>query len=711
MNPRNKSYFARTLIRLLDETRLFTRKEWGDLLGVSASAVSQWLSDATVPRPDHLYMVFDTLKGSDVPEEPLDDFRQMAEKPATAVSPHGKRMLPTVWAYMTRPAFDTLSNRLAKLNVKEQEQLLEKLFDDKSTTSGETTPAFSHEVLVPKPSMAFNEHKHWKCLLSPTVPRCPDHGKAGEPGSGFIRPLFRIMTAGDELGPELRWEDLRQHPRVVLVSQPGCGKSTVLRQLAREIQESLPTADSPSSVPIYMHLSCLATIITGSDLQAVVRERITNPGHPNHLFLLLDGLDEVQEDARVHVLGSVSSFLSEYPRTNVVITSRPTLRELALEGFTRLGIEPFSYVQVKRWMYHRLASRYWSREPQWSSSIDKYFYELRERPDVLSVLRIPLFLAVSTGLFARNSVTPFYASDILSQCVSMLLDEWDRKRNVFRTSEPWGTPNHMLKILSSICFHSLKGEQQQFTTSKMESWLRDLPYDAPLPKVLKVLAESSGVLAACPGDEWRITHKTMQDFLAAVYIVESCRDVHDLLKREVGIRSFQQAIRFALGITNDGSQLLEFILETDQLEEGPRMVLLADVLAQPFIAKHAIVTHSCDAVVRWLEPSFSNWVLESPDGFVIEEDLDRRWCLGARSNQPKPSLESQPGQYARQVLKSIHLGRSGPARGEFLDRLRTSEVPVLRQFGNCIDVEGRFRDHVLKDRGSEVLVAEVVETT
>src|ERR1700691_2664080 len=95
MSQVKKSAFAQALLDLFDGTGLFARKEWAELMGVSTSAISQWLSDSTIPRPDHLYMIFDTLKGSDVPEEPVENFRRMAEKPATSVSPHGKRMLPT----------------------------------------------------------------------------------------------------------------------------------------------------------------------------------------------------------------------------------------------------------------------------------------------------------------------------------------------------------------------------------------------------------------------------------------------------------------------------------------------------------------------------------------------------------------------------------------------------------------------------------------
>jgi hypothetical protein len=705
MNQLERSEFARALTSLFDDTGLFTRKEWADLIGVSPSAVSQWLSDATVPRADHLYMIFDTLKGSDVPQQPLDNFRRMAELPAITVSPHGKRMLPTVWAYMTRPAFDALSNQLAKLDTKEQEELLENAFKTKVPSHrGANKPVKIADAAALSSGGGLGSHPHSKCFLSHAVERCPDNFQVAEVGAGFIKPFITRIAADDSAGSELRWEELQQLPRVILFSQPGCGKTTVLRRLVSEILSAEPR----SSTPIYMHMPCLATLLATSTLASTLKA-FTADMVPDEITLLLDGLDEVPGNARKRILDSLFLFLDECPQTSVIVASRPLSCEPGLKDFVQLAIEPFSYSQVQRWVYERLARNYWNSEPRRGARVETYFYDLRERPDVMSVLRIPLFLAVSTSLFARNSVTPFYASDIISQCLRTLVGEWDRKKNVVRAPEPWGTPDHILKILSRICFHTLQTGHGTFRTDALEPWLRDLACDSTPIRVLQVLAESTGVLEACPDNEWRITHKTLQEFLAAKYVVESCQDVNELLKTEFRSQDFHRVTRFALGITNDGSQLLEFILGTDQLKEAPKMVLLADVLAQPFMAKHAVISHSCDTVVRWLETAFSNWTLELTLVRGKEADADRRWWLKAYSEKPKPSLESQTGQNARQVLKSIHLARSGPARPGFLDRLKSSAVPVLKHFGTCLDVDGQFRDRVVKDDGAERLVAEVVE--
>src|ERR1043166_8242176 len=146
---KERSIFATALTGLLDETELFERADWADLLGVSESAISQWVTDKTIPHADHLYVIFATLKGSDIPsEEPLNYFRQIAQLQATEVSPNGRRMLPNVWAYMTRPAFDDLSRKLVNLSPSEQEELLESMFLKGPKLEPESQPEASQNVPV-----------------------------------------------------------------------------------------------------------------------------------------------------------------------------------------------------------------------------------------------------------------------------------------------------------------------------------------------------------------------------------------------------------------------------------------------------------------------------------------------------------------------------------------------------------------------------------
>ena len=119
------SQFAAALKRILDDTEIFSREDWSEILGVPASMIQMWVDDKNLPRASHLGMILTTLEiSAGIPEEPLEEFKAMASLRATEVSPFGVRMLPTVMEYINRPIFGDLARKLGPLSVKEQEELL-----------------------------------------------------------------------------------------------------------------------------------------------------------------------------------------------------------------------------------------------------------------------------------------------------------------------------------------------------------------------------------------------------------------------------------------------------------------------------------------------------------------------------------------------------------------------------------------------------------
>src|SRR5207244_2263066 len=71
INKSERSRFAEMLLRLIDETNLFTRAEWAEILDVSEAAISQWVNDKTLPRPELLRMIVDTVKRSNSADDVL----------------------------------------------------------------------------------------------------------------------------------------------------------------------------------------------------------------------------------------------------------------------------------------------------------------------------------------------------------------------------------------------------------------------------------------------------------------------------------------------------------------------------------------------------------------------------------------------------------------------------------------------------------------
>ena len=100
--------FSKAIERLLDETELFSRREWANLLDVSVPEIERWLKEESLPRSDHLCMLwsFIELHLGDIPEGPISFFKEIANYPAEKVSAFGEQMMPNVWEYMQKPVIE-----------------------------------------------------------------------------------------------------------------------------------------------------------------------------------------------------------------------------------------------------------------------------------------------------------------------------------------------------------------------------------------------------------------------------------------------------------------------------------------------------------------------------------------------------------------------------------------------------------------------------
>jgi len=120
------SEFSIVLRTLLDGTKILSRAEWARVLGVSESAISQWVNDSTFPSPENLRNIFDTLMhDSRVKDELLEEFESIAAKPLQDVSPRAASVsASTINEYLVQPLRERFAKALAALPAWMQENVL-----------------------------------------------------------------------------------------------------------------------------------------------------------------------------------------------------------------------------------------------------------------------------------------------------------------------------------------------------------------------------------------------------------------------------------------------------------------------------------------------------------------------------------------------------------------------------------------------------------
>lgn len=120
------SAFATALRALLDESRLFTRAEWGVCLNVTGPAISQWVTDKTLPRAETLRGLVMLVEESPAsPRSVLEQFWQMAALPINEVTPLGSRLPErTIGHFVVRPLYQGFLRVFQPLSPVEQTQII-----------------------------------------------------------------------------------------------------------------------------------------------------------------------------------------------------------------------------------------------------------------------------------------------------------------------------------------------------------------------------------------------------------------------------------------------------------------------------------------------------------------------------------------------------------------------------------------------------------
>ncbi|MBQ8204417.1 MAG: SMEK domain-containing protein [Alistipes sp.] len=152
---------------------------------------------------------------------------------------------------------------------------------------------------------------------------------------------------------------LTNFDKIVILGDPGSGKSTTLKYLAYTIcahragNEQLQTY-----IPIYLKATEFAKYLfdTGRSLSEFIIDINTKYGllfskslENNKLIVLIDGLDEINiTNQRHNVVEKINSFTAQYPEIKIIVSSRIVgYKETRLSGyFFHFEVDKFSDKQI-----------------------------------------------------------------------------------------------------------------------------------------------------------------------------------------------------------------------------------------------------------------------------------------------------------------------------------------------------------------------------
>jgi predicted NACHT family NTPase len=349
--------------------------------------------------------------------------------------------------------------------------------------------------------------------------------------------LLPVSTQGRQQGI---YDLLTTSPHLLIYGKPGSGKTTLLQFLAlQHVSPQAPLARVPLFIPLRQiapqlnHLSRqgLATLLlqqypdTGITLPAF--QQILSEGK---ILLLLDGLDELSQDARDRLNLAVDAFVETYPHTSIVITCRLGVPDVYYRGFMVVELADLSDRQIQSFVQKWFATLDADHQDNGQNAAQRFLEQLSQPHNcrLHDLAKTPLLLHMLCWVFREQQQFPKQRSRIYQNILELLLGRWDRLRNLERQTAAvsLNLADYMV-LLSQIA--GLRFESGQYFFEKKDILAVIFDYLTQLPEIpstcealwlesetlLRTLTVNTGLLIERAHEIYSFSHLALQEYLTA----------------------------------------------------------------------------------------------------------------------------------------------------------------------------------------------------
>ncbi|MCP4538314.1 MAG: NACHT domain-containing protein [Chloroflexi bacterium] len=401
----------------------------------------------------------------------------------------------------------------------------------------------------------------------------------------FIPPGFEKLIEHD-YGPDTEIsrepvDDLRtavtEHRRIILLGDPGSGKTTTLWRLVYDYAHAAKT-DPQAPLPLLASLGAY----TGGDSFETYLARHLGPLTPHlytyltsgRLILLLDGLNEMPQANYADRVNRIRTVLERYPNGAVIVTCRVLDYTERLKKLQNIQVSPLDETRIRDFLHNYLGQTVGERL---FSTIGGTRKSWEKPPPLLEMGRNPYLLLMTAQIYAgAGGELPDNRAHLFAAFVDTLLER-EKKRH----PAEWVDAERQIHALAALAY-AIQSEQEYGTAIDRQWALARLAQAVPDcdPKRLLYLAASTTLLNASDTSGTddapvRFYHQLLQEYFAARHVVANVdKDtLPSLLAHAHDDRWRQVILLTASHIANADSFFDHFLHALDSLVENDQKLV------------------------------------------------------------------------------------------------------------------------------------------